>query len=271
MMTKKSSKRHVALGYTRSAFAGDSSKIAEQRANIEAYCLRKGWIPEWYSDEGKRGMSDMEKTEWAKLEKRLSDPDVVAVVANDLSRILRKMWRVGKLMETLDGLGVHLALAAPGREIDTSTSTGRMMITIIAMQDEGYANNFLIRAKESIAYRRSRGITFGIPPLGTIRNEQGYLVPSLEGAWLLCDGRHAPGKAGDPVPEEGAIWRGYYDCAKRILALSNEEKSMVGIAHKLAEEGWAFRNRYHVPRPITRGDVRRVIAHKQLYDQLPAA
>jgi hypothetical protein len=43
------------------------------------------------------------------------------------------MWRVGKLLDTLQPKGIYLAQAMPGREIDSSTEAGRMLIMIMAM------------------------------------------------------------------------------------------------------------------------------------------
>lgn len=149
-----------------------------------------GWEPGWYEDaEGhKSGRYVENRPGWLALEQRLSDPDVVALVANDLSRLHRKTWRVGQLMDMLDEYGVHLVLAEPGHEIDTSTPMGRMLITILAMQDEAYANDISIRATASINHRKEQGKTVGIPPFGTERDEDGYLIPTQKGAWLLPDG-----------------------------------------------------------------------------------
>jgi DNA invertase Pin-like site-specific DNA recombinase len=128
-----------------------------QRANIQALCDRMGWTPEWYMDADghKSGRFFSNRPDWLRLKKRLTDPDVIAVVANDLSRMHRKTWRVGKLLEELDEVGVRLMQAAPGREIDTSTPMGRMIVTFIAMQDEAYANDISLKTKESIVYRKN--------------------------------------------------------------------------------------------------------------------
>lgn len=44
--------------------------------------------------------------------------------------------------------------------------------------DEYCAEGISQRAKESVKYRKSKGITIGRPPFGTVRNGQGQLVPS---------------------------------------------------------------------------------------------
>jgi DNA invertase Pin-like site-specific DNA recombinase len=95
---------------------------------------------------------------------------VVAVVANDLSRLHRKGWRVGKLLDTLEKRGIALVTAAPGKEIDTSTSMGKFVINITATFDEQYADDISDKVIDGIAHRKRQGKSVGIPPFGTTRN-----------------------------------------------------------------------------------------------------
>lgn len=162
--------RTIALCYIRQSYTRDSNDLnspERQRANIQRFCERKGWIPEWYQDAKghKSGRHVKNRPGWLALKERFDDPDVVALVANDLSRIHRKTWRIGRLMDLLDEKQIHLGMAAPNRQIDTSTPGGRMLITILAMQDEAYANDIAQRTKDSIAYRKSQGKSVGMPHL----------------------------------------------------------------------------------------------------------
>ncbi|WP_119072093.1 recombinase family protein [Aggregatilinea lenta] len=263
--------RKIALCYVRQSYTRDESDTnspERQQANIQAVCNREGWIPEWYTDaEGhKSGTKVNNRPGWLAVEKRLKDPDIIALIANDSSRMHRKFWRVGYLLELLDEYGVRLVFAAPGREMDTSTHWGRMMINFMAMQDEAYAADISAKSKDSVLYRKSQGKTIGMAPFGTVRNEQGYLIPSPEGAWLLPDGLYTAGKVGDQAPASGAIWRGYYDCAQRILELYAENSHGIErIAYQITDEGWAFRNRKHQPRPVNRDDIRRVVSSWRQY------
>jgi hypothetical protein len=219
--------------------------------------------------EGHRsGRSEQNRPEWLRLKEHLGDPGVVAVVANDLARLHRKAWRVGRLVdEVLEPNGTRLVLAAPGRELDTSTPMGRMLLMMIAMQDESYANDISQRTKDNIRYRKRQGKTIGMPPFGTIRGEDGYLKPSPDGAWLLPDRRFVNGTAEtNRTPDAGALWRGYYDCAQRILELYALDRiGRERIAYQMNEEGWAFRDRKNAPRPINKDDVRRVTSNWREY------
>ncbi len=121
------------------------------------------------------------------------------------------------MLEELNRLNVDLVLAAPGRrDLDTTSPLGRIAIHLNSILDEYYAEDISQRAKESVQYRKRRSISIGKPPFGTIRGENRYLQPSPHGAWLLPSGKFIEGTR-DERPEEGAIWRGYYDCAHLIL------------------------------------------------------
>lgn len=67
---------------------------------------------------------------WLALKTRIADPDVVVLVANDLARIHRKTWHMGRAMEELDHHGVCLIFAAPGREVDIVYDTDRAVFSL---------------------------------------------------------------------------------------------------------------------------------------------
>lgn len=276
MSSKKSREipeRKVALCYVRLSYTRDDddrNSPERQRANIEAFLKSKGWIAEWYEDVGghKSARKEENRPEWMRLKARLGDPDVVALVANDLSRLHRKGWRVGDLVDYLEKHEMALALAAPGREVDTSTALGRLFIQFTAIIDEYYSEDISQRAKDSVSYRKARGISIGMPPFGTFRADDSYLRPSIEGAWLLADGTFVAGTEDTP-PEEGAVWRGYYDAAHYTLTLyATGNLGLEKIAYRLNEEGWAYRDRTGQPRTIERDDIRRVVANWPEYGGL---
>jgi hypothetical protein len=104
-----------------------------------------------------------------------------------------------------------------------------------------------------------------MPPFGTIR-ENGYLVPFPYGAWLLPDGSFQRGEVGQEPPVEEALWRGYYDCARRVLEVYTENlKGRETVAYTMVDEGWAFRDRKGNPRPFNKDDVRRITSNWPQY------
>lgn len=260
--------RNIALAYVRKSWAKsekDYISPERQRAHIQAFCDAHGWIPEWYEDvDGhKSGMHEKNRPGWLALKRRMGDPDVIAIVANDLARLHRKGWRIGDLLDFVDQHGISLALADPNRQMDFSTLAGRTMAQVIAILDEYYAADVSLRWKSDIAHRKSQGKTVGLPPFGTKRNKEGYLAPSDEGAWFLPDGTWIAGKVGEESPHPEALWRGYFDCAERILNLYayQDTKGRSRILATLHSEGWAFRDRDGQPAPLENDDIRRVVAN----------
>src|SRR5690606_3128121 len=141
------------------------------------------------------GMYEENRPGWLALKKRIGDPDVIALVTNDLSRLHRSSERIRDLLQYLDYRRVQLVLADPNNTIDLTTSRGRVMAQLRATFDEWYAVEVSERRKASIAHRKSKGITAGLPPFGTVRNKKtGYLESTREGAWLLPDGTWQAGE-----------------------------------------------------------------------------
>lgn len=266
--------RTTALVYIRQSFTKDANDKASpdrQRALAEARAREEGWEIEWYEDaEGhKSGRFVKNRPGWLELNRRINDPDVAAVIAYDLARLHRKGWRIGDLLDQLEQVDVSLVFTRPGYNMDTSTRNGKFMAQIVAMLDEAYAEDVSQRTKAAIAYLRAEGKSVGRSPFGTVRSEEGFLVPAPHGAWLLpSTGRFKRGREDSP-PEEGAIWRSYYICAGYILEIyARNEIGMEKIAYQLNEEGWPFRDRKGNPRPVNQDDVRRVVANWPEYGGL---
>lgn len=271
--SQKDEKRKVALCYVRQSFTRDGEDMDSpdrQKANIEAKCQQMGWTPEWYQDADghKSGRYEKNRPGWLALKERLNDPDVVSLVANDLARLHRKGWRVGDLIDYLDDYDVSLVLAAPGREIDLSTPMGRLFVQFTAILDEWYAADISARAKDNIAHRKAQGKSVGMPPFGTIRSNDGYLIPSTAGVWLMSDGTFQTGEP-EVQPENGIVWRSHFETARYILTLyANGDCGLEKISYTLNNEGWPFRDRTGKPRPINRDDIRRVVANWPEYGGL---
>ncbi len=265
-ITPKNPKSNTALCYVRLSWTRDESDAnspERQRANIQEVCKQHGWIPEWHEDVDGHKTATKEKNRpgWMALKARLGDPDVVALVANDLSRLHRKGWRIGDLLDFVDEHEVALVLTAPGKQMDFSTPQGRIFAQLSAIFDEWYALDVSQRYKDMIAHRKRQGKSVGLPPFGTKRNKDGYLVLTDEGAWYMPDGSFVKGTP-DQCPAVGAVWRGYADAAERVLRVYAEDtKGADGVAYQLQAEGWPWRSRQGDPEPIEDDDVRRVVAN----------
>ncbi|MBK9123583.1 MAG: recombinase family protein [Chloroflexi bacterium] len=263
--------RRVALCYIRLSQTKNESDLKSperQRANLQAACDKYGWIPEWYADaeKHKSGTKESNRPQWLLLKARVNDPDVAVLAVNDTSRAMRNTWRALKLFDELSSSDVKLYVAVSDRMMDIKTPDGRMSLFMQAFIDEMYALDGSRRASDSIRHRKSRQITVGMPPFGTVRNAHGYLIPSGAGAWKLPAGGWQGGESGGESPVEGAVWRSYHDAARRVLELYAENKGGYSrIAKSLTREGWAFRDRWGIPRLFSSDDVRRVVANWREY------
>lgn len=268
---KSSIQGKVALCYIRLSVTKDASDLTSperQRANLQAACDKHGWTPEWYEDAKghKSATKEENRPAWLALKDRLKDADVVALVVNEQSRAMRNAWRAIKLFEELPNYGIVLHLAALDRTIDITTTDGRMTAYFQAFLDDLYALDASRRAKDSVKYRKGKGVTIGLPPFGTVRDEKGYLMPSPEGAWFMPDGTFSAAKNNLHAPHAEAVWRGYYECAKRILEIYKTNlHGYQYIASQLNRDGWTFRDRWGNPRPFTLDDIRRVTSNWREY------
>lgn len=259
--------RTTALCYVRLSMTRDESDLnspERQRANIKAECDRRGWQPEWYEDADghKSGTKEENRPGWMALKARLNDPDVVAIVSNDLSRLHRKGWRVGSLLDMLEEHEIGLVLAAPGRNMDFTGPTGKINTMLIALMDEYYAMDTSQKQKDSVHYRRSKGIIVGPVPFGTTRNKEGYLQRSTEGVWLMPDSTFVEGQEGQPVPDGASIWRGFADATRRCLELYTQNTlGRRKIAEMLNAEGYRYRDSVGNIIPFKADDVRRITAN----------
>jgi len=263
--------RNTALCYVRQSITrdeNDTDSPERQRSNIEEYCAERGWIAEWYEDaEGhKSGSLENNRPRWLALKKRLADPDVVAVVANDFSRLHRKTYRMGELMDFCREHHIEMVKAVSRESLNIQDSTVSSWVLLESIFNEMYVSDISRRIKDSVRHRRKQGKTSGRPPFGTVRNEEGYLTPSKQGAWYLPDGSHVAGIAGEPPPHEAALWRGYFECTERILTLyATGQYGYPNLAFQLSVEGWAFRTGKKQPRLINSDDVRRVTSNWREY------
>jgi DNA invertase Pin-like site-specific DNA recombinase/cell division septum initiation protein DivIVA len=276
MSSKKSTsqaqpRRHVALCYVRLSVTqteDDENSPERQIANCQEYCDFMGWKAEFYKDaEGhKSGTQEETRPQWLKLKTRIADPDVVALVANDLSRFHRKGFRMGQLVELCKEHNLQLVKAGEKKSLDINDITVTMWIMMEALFNEYYAEDIARKMRDSVRFRRSKGIVVGGVPFGTIRpkkdGKSGFLIRSNYGVWLLEDGSVVKGKAEEPPPEADALWRGFADAAECTLRLyAGGQHGLRAIAELVNQQGFYFRDVNGHAVPFSRESVRGVIAN----------
>lgn len=275
MSYKKNLSRNVALCYVRQSRTMNKDDMTSPERQVDLAheeCEKYGWEAEIYMDADghKSGQDEKNRPEWLRLKKRLQDPDVVALVAYDASRLHRKMWRVGETMELCKRYGVKVVFIAPYMQWLNSQPDNAFLF-FQSLKDEMEAKQTAEKVKHTIAYHKSRGRTWARPPFGTIR-VNGYLQPSPNGAWLLPNGQWVAGNNLKNPPQEDALWRGYFDCLKLIMeTYAKGFYSMESITDMLQKSGWAYCNRAYEPVAFEVADVRRIIANWQQYGGLPSA
>jgi len=273
MTYKKNLLRNVALCYVRQSRTMNKDDMTSPERQIDLAreeCEKYGWDAEFYvdADGHKSGQDEKNRPEWLRLKKRLQDPDVVALVAYDASRLHRKMWRVGETLETCKRFGVQLVFIAPYMRWLNSQPDNAFLF-FQSLKDEMEAKQTAEKVKHMIAYQKSKGRTWARPPFGTIR-VNGYLQPTPNGAWLLPSGAWIADTNSKNPPQEGALWRGYFDCVKLIMEIY--AKGFYGletITEMLQKSAWAYCNRAYEPVAFEVADVRRIIANWQQYGGLP--
>jgi DNA invertase Pin-like site-specific DNA recombinase len=107
---------NIALCYVRQTGIGKLSEAAVERqgVNILRVCEAHGWEPEWYEDVDEPGLEHLagERLAWEALQERFGAPDVVALVADNLTRLHRDPAELDALIQTLEEYGIHRPTAA---------------------------------------------------------------------------------------------------------------------------------------------------------------
>lgn len=198
----------------------DGVSLDDQIARARAYChsLKAGYDPVTVKvcrDAGVSGSVPMdERPKGRLLMQYVRERRVQHIVAFRLDRLFRDAGNCLDVTKEWDRLGVTLHLLdLGGQAINTSSATGRFMLTIVAAAAEMERNVLRERTKSALDHKRSRGDWMGDPPLG----------------YTLAE----PGKPLQPVPAELAT-------VQLILKLRRRDPSRWSfhqIADRLTAEG----------------------------------
>lgn len=113
--------------------------------------LEKYGIEKWYIEKISGKNTDRPKLQ--EMISELQSGDTVYI--HDFSRLARSTSDLLKLVEELNGRGIHLV--SNKENIDTSTPTGKLMLTMIGAINEFERTNMLERQKEGIAIAKREG------------------------------------------------------------------------------------------------------------------
>lgn len=123
----------------------------EQNEARQVEALQKHGIEKWFTE--KISAKSMERPQLQAMLDFVREGDTVYI--HDFSRLARSTKDLLELVECLQNKGVHLI--SNKENLDTSTPTGKLMLTMIAAINEFERENLLERQREGIAIAKEQG------------------------------------------------------------------------------------------------------------------
>lgn len=123
----------------------------EQNEARQLEALKKHGIEKWFTE--KVSGKDTNRPQLQAMLDYVREGDTVYI--HDFSRLARSTKDLLEIVETLNGKGVHLV--SNKENIDTSTPTGKLMLTMIGAIAEFERQNMLERQREGIAIAKAEG------------------------------------------------------------------------------------------------------------------
>lgn len=245
-MTSKSkaAKSKAVVGYVRVSSqeqADNGQSLEAQSERIRYYCEMRGLVlGEIVVDAGVSGGTPINSRDGgAKVLEALKSGRASGVVAVKLDRLFRSAADCLATVESWDKSGVALHLVdMGGQTVDTSTSSGKLFLTMLSGFAEFERNIGGERTSAVLQAKKARGEFTGgaAAPYGFVQNKAGKL---------------------EPIPSEQAT-------IKRTLELDADGLSLRAIAAKLASEGKFSRSGKEFAaqqiKAILLADVREVLA-----------
>ena len=136
------------IGYLRVSTAEQS--LERQRKDLEKYGVEK-----WFED--KQSGKDTERTGFKNMMSFVREGDTVYV--SDFTRLARSTKDLLSTVESLKSRGIEVVSSK--ENLDSSTATGKLMLTMIAAIGEFERECMLERQKEGIAIAKANGVYKG--------------------------------------------------------------------------------------------------------------
>lgn len=123
----------------------------EQNEERQLEGLKKYNIEKWFTE--KISAKDTNRPQLKAMLEFAREGDTIFVW--DFSRLARSTKDLLELVETMEAKGVHFKSIK--ENLDTSTPTGKLMLTMIGAINEFERNNMLERQREGIAIAKAKG------------------------------------------------------------------------------------------------------------------
>jgi DNA invertase Pin-like site-specific DNA recombinase len=157
------------IGYIRVSTedqARDGVSLENQVARLRAYCaLHEHDLIEVYEDRGVSGASMSRLGAQAALA-ALENGTADGLVVTHLDRLTRNLRDTLHLVETHFGPSCKFSLLCIDNQLDTSTPTGRMMVSILATIAQWQREEDVERIKRAMAHKKAKGERVGSVPWG---------------------------------------------------------------------------------------------------------
>lgn len=127
----------------------------EQNEERQLEGLKKYDIDKWFTE--KVSAKDTNRQELSKMLDFAREGDNVYIW--DFSRLARSTKDLLELVEIMNNKGIHLISVK--ENLDSSTPTGRLMLTMIGAINEFERTNMLERQREGIAIAKNKGVYKG--------------------------------------------------------------------------------------------------------------
>ena len=127
----------------------------EQNEARQIEALKKFDIEKWFTE--KISGKDTNRPELNRMLDFVREGDTVYI--HDFSRLARSTKDLLEIVERLNDKGVHLV--SNKEQIDSSTPTGKLMLTMIGAIAEFERTNLLERQREGIAIAKEKGVYKG--------------------------------------------------------------------------------------------------------------
>ncbi|MCH7547062.1 MAG: recombinase family protein, partial [Planctomycetes bacterium] len=219
-MSKPAPKTIRCAVYTRKSSAEgleqEFNSLDAQRLAGEAYIASQagaGWVclPDRYDDGGFTG-GNMDRPALKRLIADVTSGGMDCVVIYKIDRLSRSLIDFTRMIELLEKHEV--SLVAVTQQINTSTSTGRLMLNILSSFAQFEREIISERTRDKIAAARRSGYwSGGIPPLG-------YDIDRSSGSIRLV-----------VIPSEA-------DRVRRIFELYLQQRSLLKVTRILDQRGW---------------------------------
>ena len=159
--------------------SGEAQNTEGQERELRAYCQRQGWtVAGVYDDSGISGAKADNRPELAKLLRDAAEGRIGVVVVWKVDRLARSTVDLLNILTTLQKSGVHFCSST--QSIDTSSSLGKMILTLLGCVAEMERDTLIERIHVGIRTAKMNGVRFGRPRAGFDVN--GALAMKRDGA-----------------------------------------------------------------------------------------